>query len=98
MAFSTASLIGVSERVHVTLSRRCAPGGSGARGGGGEGGGGVGGGGVGGGGEGGGGAGDGGSSGGGGDGGGSSMTQLPSSSVAKESKLLALGAGQPGRA
>ena len=69
-----------------------------ARGEGGGGGGGVGGGGVGGGGEGGGGAGDGGSSGGGGDGGGSSMTQLPSSSVAKESKLLALGAGQPGRA
>ena len=26
------------------------------------------------------------------------MTQLPSSSVARESKLLALGAGQPGRA
>ena len=61
-------------------------------------GGGTGGGGMGGGGEGGGGKGGGGSSGGGGDGGGASMTQLPSSSVAKESKLLALGAGQPGRA
>ena len=48
--------------------------------------------------EGGDGVGGGGNSGGGGDGGGSRITQLPSSSFAKESKLLALGARQPGRA